>query len=154
MTKSYEDVIVGFPPMLEMLAYRIQCSFLDDPNHCIIIKYSDGEKHHIPWHSDKQEGTTTNGAKDICANTNIYNIILYEDGVNRQFQVAFADKIDKKADGHGEATEYVYNERTPNGDMVVLSASGNNLMKHRVPKEKGNDVVRYSIVFRTIKRNV
>lgn len=36
-------------------------------------------------------------------------------------------------------------------DMVVLTFDGNCSIKHRVPKEKGNDVVHYSIVFRTIK---
>lgn len=35
--------------------------------------------------------------------------------------------------------------------MIVLTADGNALMKHRVPIEKGNDVVRYSIVFRSKK---
>ena len=33
--------------------------------------------------------------------------------------------------------------------MIVLTFDGN--LKRRVPKEKGNDVVRYSIVFRTVK---
>eukprot|EP01032_Pedospumella_encystans_P029237 gene29237-33020_t len=53
--------------------------------------------------------------------------------------------------GHGDASEYLYNKRTPNGDMIVMTFDGNCSMKHRVPKEKGNNVVRYSIVIRTVK---
>ena len=112
----------------------------------------------IPWHSDKQEGTSGGGAKDICAYINIYDIIIFEEGddesnpaKNRKFQVALSDKIADKVGGHGDASEYLYNKRTPNGDMIVLTYDGNCTMKHRVPKEKGNNVVRYSIVFRTVK---
>lgn len=70
---------------------------------------------------------------------------------NRKFQVAYPEDIEAKADGLGDARKFVYTKRSPTGDMIVLTAEGNMAMEHRVPKEKGNNVVRYSIVFRTIK---
>jgi hypothetical protein len=153
--RSYSDVTIDYPDPIMKLACEIAEQFGETPNHCIVICYSDGKEHHIPWHSDKQEGTQGAGAKDICSSTNIYNIIIFEDEdgtkENRKFQVAYPEDIEEKPDGHGDARKYVYNKRTPNGDMIVLTAEGNMAMKHRVPKEKGNNVVRYSIVFRTIK---
>jgi hypothetical protein len=155
---SYTDVIGGFPEPLMELANRITAEFNETPNHCIIICYSNGKDHHIPWHHDKSEGCEGKGAKDIKGDSNIYNIIIYEQKNesgenmnNRKFQVAHPGNIREKADGHGEASSYVYDKRTGNGDLIVLTAEGNVQLKHRVPKEKGNDVVRYSIIFRTIK---
>jgi hypothetical protein len=52
---------------------------------------------------------------------------------------------------NSHASEYLYNQRTPNRDMIVLTIAGNCTAEHRVPKEKDNDVVRDSIVFRTIQ---
>jgi hypothetical protein len=156
-TRAYGNAIVGYPQPLMDLVIKIADDFEDFPNHCIIVRYSDGKEHHIPWHSDKQEGTSGGGAKDICSYTKIYDIIIFEEGdesnpaLNRKFQVALSDKITVKTGGHGDASLYLYNERTPNGDMIVLTFEGNCAMKHCVPKEKGNDVVRYSIVFRTVK---
>jgi ATP-dependent Lon protease len=157
-TRSYGHAIVGFPDPLSDLAMKIWDRFGGEmPNHCIIVRYSSGKDHHIPWHSDKQEGTSGGGAKDICKGTNIYDIIIFEQGnqrkpvKNRKFQVALSGAIAAKADGHGDASEYLYNQRTPNGELIVLTYQGNCELKHRVPKEKGNDVVRYSIVFRSVK---
>jgi hypothetical protein len=152
--RSYGNAIVGFPDPLMELACEIAERFGENPNHCIIVRYSDGKEHHIPWHSDKQEGTIGAGAKDICSYTNIYDIVIFEgdeNTKNRRFQVALTEDIEEKVDGHGLASKCLYDERTPNGDMIVLTFDGNCTTKHRVPKEKGNDVVRYSIVFRTIK---
>lgn len=55
--RSYSDVTIGYPDPIMNLACEIAEKFGETPNHCIVICYSDGKEHHIPWHSDKQEGT-------------------------------------------------------------------------------------------------
>lgn len=59
--KAYSLVQFPFPPPLEKIRLSLQ-----DPeiNHVILIRYDHGKQHHIPWHSDKQEGTHSIGAKD------------------------------------------------------------------------------------------
>lgn len=105
--RSYNDVTIGFPEPLLKLAHDIADRFGELPNHCVVICYSNGKEHHIPWHSDKQEGTDGGGAKDICANTSIYNAIIFEDEngtkINRKFQVAYPFDIQEKINGHGDA---------------------------------------------------
>lgn len=120
---------------------------INDPNinYVTVIKYNDGKRHHIPWHSDKQEGTISAGAKDIAGGTNIYNINVFS-GTNRLFQVAKPENINGKI-----ANVYEFNKRMKNGSMFVLSSSGNKNMKHQVPKEKNWNGCRYSIVLRSIK---
>lgn len=44
-------------------------------NHVIIIKYSHGVTHYIPWHSDKQQGIKSAGTHDIQAGTTIYSLL-------------------------------------------------------------------------------
>jgi hypothetical protein len=141
--RSHDWGATAFPDVL--LKVR---DLIGDPciNHAIIIKYTDGKRHHIPFHSDKQEGTDTKGAKDIVGGSNIYNLVVCHQP--RVFQLAYATDIE---DGGGEPLVFVMNQPMEHGSMVMLTAEGNRLLKHRVPKEKGWKGVRYSIVMRQIK---
>jgi hypothetical protein len=142
---EYDRVVVGLPPTLQRVA-----DMLGDPgvNHAIIICYRDGSQQHIPWHHDKQEGLPGAGAKDIAAGSAIYNVVVCDRP--RVFQLARPEDIEDHADGHGEAHAYQFNAPLPHGSMVALTAEGNRLLKHRVPKEKGWRGLRFSIVFRTM----
>ena len=139
--RAYYDeryVTVGFPPILEWV--RTQ---LGDPgiNHCIVIAYTDGVKHHIKWHSDKQEGVVGAGARDIVAGTNIYNVVVCDNP--RRFQLARLV---------GKDVQYVvFDQELTHGSLFTLAALGNKTFKHQVPKEKGWTGTRFSLVFRTIK---
>lgn len=103
----------------------------------------------FPWHHDKQEGAPCKGAKDIVEGSNIYNVTVCAEP--RVFQVAYAKHIPDSADGHAEAEQYVFDKPLEHGSMFKLTAMGNRLMKHRVPKSPGFTGPRYSIVMRTIK---
>ena len=126
----------GFPPLLQKLVDAV-----GDPDvkHVIVISYTHGEAHHIPWHSDKQEGVPGSGAKDIVAGTSIHNFVVC-DGP-RSFQLAPA----------GDLTQYFFNRPLLHGEMVTLTAKGNRLLKHRVPKEPGWSGNRFSIVLRCVR---
>ena len=127
---------VGFPPLLQKLVDAV-----GDPNvnHVIVISYTHGEAHHIPWHSDKQEGVPGSGAKDIVAGTSIHNFVVCDSP--RLFQLAPA----------GDLTQYFFNRPLLHGEMVTLTAKGNRLLKHRVPKEPGWSGNRFSIVLRCVR---
>lgn len=140
----YRVGATAFPELLQYIADKI-----GDPgiNHAIVTRYTDGRVHHIPWHHDKQEGTGGAGAKDIVAGTKIYNIVVCDSP--RRFQLAYPDRI--STEKHGNASEYVFDDDLVDGSLLTLTAEGNRLLKHRVPKQKGWTGVRYSIVFRTLK---
>ena len=143
---SHDWISFPFPKTLENIRQK-----LGDPeiNHCILIGYKHGTENHIPWHSDKQEGTTGSGAKDILAGTNIYNVTVCNR--TRVFQLAYPENIMESKTGHGEASRYEFNEALEHGSMIMLTAEGNQKLKHRVPKESNWSGHRYSIVFRKIK---
>lgn len=134
-----------FPDLLAKLAAAV------DPavNHIIIVRYDHGINHHFPWHHDKMQGAPGVGAKDIVADSNVYNITVCAEP--RVFQLALADHIPESADGHAEAVQYVFNEPLEHGSMLKLSAEGNKVMKHRVPKSPGFTGPRFSIVLRQMK---
>ena len=142
----YNMGTTSFPPIMEQLVEKI-----GDPsiNHIIATRYLIGNEHHIPWHHDKQEGAPGRGAKDIKADTNIYNVVVCDNP--RRFQLAYPDKIFKEGKRKGDAAEYVFDEDLTNGSMMTLTAEGNKTLKHRVPKDKSWRGVRYSIVLRTLK---
>lgn len=152
--QAYGAGFVGpFPKVLERLVKKIEKEYDEHSiNSAIIIKYSHGTEHHIPWHSDKQEGVSGAGAKDMVAGSTFYNVMVYEGKRNRHFQLAnVSDLPETSSTGHETPASYQFNKRTRNGAMVVITAEGNKRMKHRVPKEKGWEGERYSIVFRCIK---
>lgn len=137
----YDVGFFEFPAEIEALVSK-----LGDPsvNHVIVTKYTDGLGNHIPFHQDKQEGVPGAGAKDIKANTNIYNVVVCDNP--RVFQLARCEDV-----VDGEATEFVFNEPLIDGSLMTLTAQGNLELKHRVPKEKHWKGTRYSIVLRTLK---
>lgn len=92
----------------------------------------------IPWHKDKQTGNDAAGAKDIRADTNIYNVVFCHEPRRFELQYDHMSHCD-------------FSHKLGNGDMVMLTALGNRLMKHRVPKERGWKGVRYSVVMRSIR---
>ena len=141
--RAYSLVNAYMPSILENVLEKINDT---DINYVTIIKYTDGKRHHIPWHSDKQAGTISAGAKDIVCNTNIYNVNVFK-GTNRLFQVAKYENINEKI-----ADVYEFNERMKHGSIFVLSADGNKTMKHQIPKEKKWTGCRYSLVLRSISK--
>jgi hypothetical protein len=116
--RRYSDVMIGYPDPIMNLTCEIAERFGETLNHCIVVAIAMAKEHHIPWHSDKQEGTDGAGDKDICAFTNICNIIIFEDEdgtkENHKLQAAYPEDIDANADGHGDARKYLYNKRTKN----------------------------------------
>jgi len=46
---------VQFPQWMEDIAKKVEARFGEPVNHGIVVKYSDGQKHHAPWHHDKSE---------------------------------------------------------------------------------------------------
>jgi hypothetical protein len=142
--KAYDLVNISIPDIIQKHIDKLNDKSI---NYVTIIKYDHGTRHHIPWHSDKQEGTISAGAKDIEKETNIYNINVFR-GINRLFQVAKPEFIDKT-----KASVYEFNERMEHGSLFSLTAEGNRTMKHQVPKEKEWIGCRYSIVLRAIKNN-
>ena len=142
--KAYALVNISIPDIIQKHIDKLNDKSI---NYVTIIKYNHGTRHHIPWHSDKQEGTISAGAKDIEKETNIYNINVFR-GINRLFQVAKPEFIDKT-----KASVYEFNERMEHGSLFSLTAEGNRTMKHQVPKEKEWIGCRYSIVLRAIKNN-
>jgi hypothetical protein len=143
---EYDRVLVGFPPTIQRVAAMLNDTEI---NHAIIICYQHGTQQHIPWHHDKQEGLGGAGSKDIVAGSSIYNVVVCDRP--RIFQLAYPEDIEKRDDGHGDARVYQFNEPLPHGSMIALTANGNRLLKHRVPKEKGWVGMRFSIVFRTMR---
>lgn len=137
-------VEVGFPDWLRELADKL------DPriNHAIALRYTDGQKHHIPWHSDKQVGTDGGGTKDIAGGTDIWLVVACD--VPRRFQLAFPHKDMRLHSGHGEPPSYVFDEPLEDGDLLRLTAEGNCQLRHRVPRELGWIGLRYSLVLRVI----
>jgi len=115
-------------------------------NHILVIRYQHGKIHHIPWHSDKQEGVDCRGAKDIRGETSIYNAIVCDSP--RVFQLANAADIDED----NNASSVVFSEALPHGSLVTLTAVGNRMLKHRVPKDAKWRGCRYSIVMRSVKQ--
>lgn len=146
---EYDRVVIGFPPAIQQIVDK-----LNDPtiNHAIIICYRHGTQQHIPWHHDKQEGVRGAGARDIVAGSSIYNVVVCDNP--RVFQLAYPEDIEAHADGHGKASVYQFNAPLTHGSMVALTAEGNRRLKHRVPKEKGWKGLRFSIVFRSMKKHV
>jgi len=53
--------------------------------------------------------------------------------------VALSDAIAEKADSHGDASEYLYNKCTLNGDIIVLSFDGNCSLFSRVLHCQGEE---------------
>lgn len=128
----------GLPDILRRAWERI-----GDPalNHVLVIRYTGGRDHHIPWHSDK--------TRTMVPGSSIYNLVVCDRP--RVFQLARPEHIQKKTDGHGEASVYEFDSPMTHGSMLSLTWEGNQTLRHRVPKNKGWTGERYSIVFRAIR---
>lgn len=131
-----------FPSILKDLKAKV-----GDPrvNHIMIIRYTDGNTHFIPWHQDRQQG---NGSKrgDILEGASIHVITVSEQP--RRYQLAFKEDVPGT---YLDATRYVFDEPTVNGSLFTLTERGNKEMMHRIPVEKGWKGERYSIVLRTLQ---
>lgn len=53
--------------------------------------------------------------------------------------MALSDAIAEKADSHGDASEYLYNKCTLNGDIIVLTFDGNCSLFSRVLHCQGEE---------------
>ena len=118
---------------MEEIAQKIEKDYSEHVNHAIIIKYSDGEKHHAPWHSDKCEEL---GRKTGCMarGTSFFAISV---GDPRTFQMGHEGRI-------------IWEDKLPNRSMLKISAEMNVAFKHCVPKESEWHGERWSLIFRTI----
>jgi hypothetical protein len=87
----------GLPDVLHRAWEKI-----GDPtiNHMLIIRYSSGTDHHIPWHSDK--------TRTMVQDSSIYNLVVCDRP--RVFQLAEPEHIKNRTDGHGEASVYRFNQ--------------------------------------------
>ena len=102
-------------------------------NHAIIIKYSDGEKHHAPWHSDKSEEL---GRKTGCmARGSSFFVISVGDP--RTFQL-------------GDENKVVWESSLPHCSMIKIDAATNVKFKHCVPQDPNWSGTRWRLIFRTI----
>jgi hypothetical protein len=139
--KSYDIHEYGFRAATLKRAPKVafKLNTADPFNHVIIIRYS-GPGHYAPDHHDKQDGVGGQGAKDILANTPIVSITACDTGNERTFTV-------KADDG-----SWNWAKKLGNRDVFVLGPETNKLATHGVPKEGREGQVRYSIIFRHVRR--
>jgi alkylated DNA repair dioxygenase AlkB len=123
-----------FPSWMEEIAKKIEAKYGEPVNHAIVIKYSDGEKHHAPWHHDKCDEL---GRKTGCMEkgTGFFNISV---GDPRTFQM-------------GDEGDIVWEEKLPHCSLLAVCAEDNVRYKHCVPKDASWVGERWSLIFRTIK---
>ena len=126
-------------PALDKVRNRINRETGQCCNHCIVIEYSDGKKHHAPPHHDRQVGVDGNGAHDMVAGTSFFVLTL---GYARPFQL-----LDDKS-------KVVWEERLPHGSLLRVTAEMNRELLHAVPGDQSQprDCPRYSAIFRTIRK--
>ena len=125
-------------PALENLRQRLIGEAGERPNHCIVIRYSDGQHHHAPPHRDRQAGVPGNGAHDMAVATSFFVVTV---GYPRLFQFVDAKQA------------IVWQERLAHGSLLQVTADLNRSLWHTVPRapEEPNDRPRYSVIFRTIQ---
>ena len=125
-------------PLLDAVRQRIAVETGESCNHCIVIEYSDGEKHHAPPHHDRQLGVNGNGARDMAAGTSFFVLTL---GYTRPFQLLDSDQ------------KIVWQEQLPHGSLLQVTAAMNREFFHAVPPDptQPKDCPRYSAIFRTIR---
>ena len=127
-------------PILDQLRRRLMSETGESPNHCIIIRYSDGQQHHAPPHRDRQTGIAGNGAHDMAANTSFFVVSV---GYPRLFQLL----DDRRA--------VVWEDRLVHGSLMRVTSDMNRLFWHAVPRDlkHPSDRPRYSAIFRTIQKS-
>lgn len=126
-------------PALNRVRQRLIRETGESPNHCIIIRYSDGQQHHAPPHRDRQEGVPGNGAHDMAADTSFFVLSL---GYPRLFQLLAEDQ------------QVVWEERLAHGSLLRVTGAMNRELWHAVPRDPDQpaDQPRYSAIFRTIRK--
>jgi len=125
-------------PRLDAVRQQIAAEFGEACNHCIVIEYSDGDKHHAPPHHDRQEGVDGNGARDMVAGSSFFVVTL---GYARPFQLLDRDH------------NLVWEEALPHGSLLQVTAEMNREFYHAVPRDPAQPRAqpRYSAIFRTIR---
>ena len=125
-------------PLLDHVRKQIERKTGEQCNHCIVIEYSDGEKHHAPPHHDRQEGVDGNGARDMAEGTSFFVLTL---GYSRPFQLLDDD------------LNVVWEEHLLHGSLLRVTADMNRALYHAVPRDPSQpeNCPRYSAIFRTIK---
>ncbi len=128
-------------PALENVRKQIARETGEACNHCIVIEYSDGERHHAPPHHDRQQGVDGNGARDMAAGTSFFVVTL---GYARPFQLLDDD------------CNVVWEERLAHGSLLRVTAEMNREFCHAVPPDPAqpSGKPRYSAIFRTIRSGV
>lgn len=110
-------------------------------NHCVIIRYTDGVRHHQPNHRDKQDfgDETPPGFRDIKRGSSLFVVSL---GEPRRFRLT-------PFPPQGRAP--CWEEALAHGSLMTMTAYGNEHCVHAVPPDpRWPGPVRYSLVFRTI----
>ena len=136
---SSGQLITKFPS-LDAVRKRVTNEFGECCNHCIVIKYSDGERHHAPPHHDRQQGVPGNGAHDMAADSSFFVVTL---GFARPFQILDND------------LNIAWEERLPHGSLLQVTADLNRTYYHAVPRAptQPNENPRFSVIFRTIAKS-
>lgn len=124
-------------PELDEVRERIALETDECCNHCIVIEYSDGDKHHAPPHHDRQQGVPGSGAHDMVADTSFFVLTL---GFPRPFQLLDSER------------NVVWETRLPHGSLLQVTAEMNRDYFHAVPRDPAQpgNCPRYSAIFRTI----
>ena len=129
---SNDQHAMPFPPYLEELARRCP----GNPNHCIVIAYTDPVVHHAPPHQDKSEDVSSRTGC-MAAGTG-FTVITIADEPFRRFDLV-----------NLEDDNIQWSSRLPNLSMVHITADMNTNFRHQVLPEAGCGR-RWSCIFRTI----
>ena len=139
--QSRSEYVSGKPmseiPELDAIRQQIMLETRECCNHCIVIEYSDGEKHHAPPHHDRQQGVACNGARDMVAGSSFFVLTL---GYARPFQLLDNDR------------NVVWEARLSHGSLLQVTAEMNRDFYHAAPPDptQPKNRPRYSVIFRTI----
>ena len=110
-------------------------------NHVVVIRYTDGERHHQPDHRDKQDfgHGTPPGFHDIARGSSIFVVSV---GAPRRFRITPFPPQGRRP---------VWEHPLAHGSLLQMTAHGNEHHVHAVPPDPlWPGPVRYSLVFRSI----
>jgi hypothetical protein len=125
-------------PQLDVVRRRIAEENGEYCNHCIVIEYADGERHHAPPHHGKHQGVSGDGARDMAAGASSFVVTL---GHPRPFQLLDEDE------------NLIREERLPHGSLFQVTAEMPRDFFHAVPRDptQPSGTPPYSAIFHTIR---
>ena len=145
------------PPWMASMANHIRLQTGQFVNHAIIIKYDSGTKTHAPPHMDKVPKGTS--------------FFVFSFGKPRRFDVLGTKIVEsedeKKRDADGNPikklnkdgsiktkmapSNVVWSKELAHNSLLVIDGKTNDNYYHAIPKDKGWDGERWSLIFRTIE---